>query len=159
MEQAEIKEKFWDAIRRHPTLMLGLAAEAGSARPMTACLDEASHSMWFFSSRQTELVGRLAGAQPAVVTYVGKSHDLWATLSGTLSLDMNRQLIDRFWNRFTAAWFEEGKSDPNLALLRFDAQSLEIWLAERSLLEGVKLMLGADPKKEYADHVAKGSLG
>jgi general stress protein 26 len=158
MEQAEIQEKFWDAIRRHPTLMLGLAAEGGTSRPMTACFEEGSHSMWFFSSRQTELVRRLNGAQAAVVTYVGKGHDFWATLAGTLSLDMDRQRIDRFWNRFIAAWFEGGKEDPNLALLRFDTQNAEIWLAETSLLEGVKLLLGADPKKEYADHVAKVSV-
>src|SRR5579863_2957454 len=158
MKQSDIEQKFWGELRSHPTLMLGLASEAGTARPMTACLEEHAHSMWFFTSRRTELVRRLQDSAAAVVNYAGKGHDIWATLAGTLKIDMDRERIERFWNRFIAAWFPGGKGDPNLVLLRFDPQDGEIWLAETSLLEGVKLMLGADPKKEYADHVAKVSV-
>ncbi|MES0090053.1 pyridoxamine 5'-phosphate oxidase family protein [Mesorhizobium sp. M0030] len=43
-------------------------------------------------------------------------------MQGKLSLDNNRAVIDRLWNRFVAAWFEGGKDDPKLALLRFDPQ-------------------------------------
>ena len=63
--------------------------------------------------------------------------------------------IDRLWNRFVAAWYEGGKDDPKLALLRLDAERAEIWLNESSVFAGAKLLLGIDPKKSYADHVAK----
>ena len=53
-----------------------------------------------------------------------------------------------------AAWFEGGKDDPNLVLLRLDAETAEIWLNESNLLAGVKMLLGADPKKDYQDKVA-----
>ena len=48
--------------------------------------------------------------------------------------------------------------DPNLALLRFDAQHAEIWENASSLLSGVKLLLGVDPKKSYRDKVAQVDL-
>ena len=35
---------------------------------------------------------------------------------------LDRAAIDRLWNRFVAAWFEKGKDDPKLALLRFDPE-------------------------------------
>ena len=66
--------------------------------------------------------------------------------------------IDRFWNRYVAAWLEGGKNDPKLALLRLDAGHAEIWLDESSLLAGIKLLLGADPKEEYKDKVAEVGL-
>lgn len=56
--------------------------------------------------------------------------------------------------------FDEGKNDPSLALMGFDAERREIWLNENSLWAGVKLMLGAgDPKEDYKDKVAKARLG
>ena len=66
--------------------------------------------------------------------------------------------MDRLWNRFIAAWYEGGKDDPNLVLLRFDAESAEIWLDASSLIAGIKMLFGADPKKDYQDKVAKVSL-
>ena len=66
-------------------------------------------------------------------------------------------MIDRLWNRFIAAWFES-KDDPKLALLRFDAGTAEIWPDASSLVAGIKMLLGVDPKEEYKDKVAKVAL-
>ena len=53
------------------------------------------------------------------------------------------------WNPFIAAWFEGGKDDPKVRLLRMDPADAHVWLNEHSLLAGVKLMLGVDPKQAY----------
>ena len=70
-------------------------------------------------------------------------------------VDNDRAVIDRLWNSFIAAWFKDGKSDPKLALLRFDAERAEIWENEFSLVAGIKLLIGIDPKKDYKDKVAE----
>ena len=57
-----------------------------------------------------------------------------------------------------AAWYEGGKDDPKLALLRMDPQQAEIWIDASSLVAGIKMLLGADPKKDYTDKVAKVNL-
>jgi general stress protein 26 len=57
-----------------------------------------------------------------------------------------------------AAWYEGGKTDPNLALLRLDAERAEIWQDASSLVAGIKMLIGADPKKDYRDQVAKVTL-
>ena len=79
----------------------------------------------------------------AVATFASKGHDLFATTHGSLSLDKDRATIDRLWNRFVAAWFEGGKDDPKLALLRLDAD------LARQLARGIKMLLGDDPKEDY----------
>ncbi|WP_287252704.1 pyridoxamine 5'-phosphate oxidase family protein [Mesorhizobium sp.] len=71
-------------------------------------------------------------------------------------IDDDRAVIDRLWNRFVAAWFEEGKEDPKLCLLRFDPADAEIWKDASSIVAGVKLFLGmGDPKADYRDSVAQ----
>ena len=54
-----------------------------------------------------------------------------------------------------AAWYEGGKDDPKLQLLRFETEHAQIWLNENNLFAGVKLLLGRDPKKEYGGKTAE----
>ena len=158
--EAEIEAKFWKALKSDRTVMLGLdGVEKGHARPMTAQFENDRSPIWFFTAKDTGLVQALSAGDRAVATFAAKGHDLFATLHGRLSVDNDRATIDRLWNRFVAAWFEGGKDDPKLALLRLDAEHAEIWLDESSFLAGIKMLLGADPKEDYKDKVAEVELG
>src|SRR5687767_10513034 len=152
----ELEAKFWKALSSDMTMMLGLdGAEDGHTRPMTAQFEADRSTIWFFTAKDNALVQAVnADGGRAIATFASKGHDLFATLHGTLSLDNNRATIDRLWNRFVAAWYEGGKDDPKLALLRLDAEEAEIWLNESSVFAGAKLLLGIDPKKSYKDKVA-----
>ena len=156
----EIEEKFWKALKSDMTLMLGLVGvEEGHAQPMTAQLDgDDRRAIWFFTAKDTDLVQALGARHEAAVYFADKGHDLFAAVQGELAADNDPAMIDRLWNRFVAAWFEGGKDDPKLTLLRFDPASAEIWLNESSLFAGIKLLLGMDPKKEYADSKAEVTL-
>ena len=57
-----------------------------------------------------------------------------------------------------AAWFEGGKDDPKLQLIRLDPDRAQIWVDASSMLAGVKMLLGIDPKEDYKGKVAKVSL-
>jgi len=141
------------------TMMLGLdGVEDGHTRPMTAQLDGQHGPIWFFASYDNALVNELEHGARAIATFASKGHDVFATVHGSLSIDTNRATLERLWNRFVAAWFEGGKDDPKLCLLRLDPESAEIWLDGSSVVAGVKMLLGMDPKKDYRDHVAKVSL-
>ena len=140
-------------------MMVGLdGVEDRHARPMTAQVDGERGPIWFFTAKDTEIVRRLAEGNRAIATLSSKGHDLFATVHGSLHLDNDRRNIDRLWNRFVAAWFEGGKDDPKLALLRLDAEQAEIWLDGSSLVAGIKMLLGVDPKESYRDQVAKVAL-
>lgn len=157
---AELEAKFWNALKSDMTLMLGLdGVKEAHPRPMTAQIEgEKGGPIWFFTAKDTELVQHIGRGGDAIATFASKGHDLFATVHGKLSLDNDRAAIDRLWNRFVAAWFEEGKDDPKLALLRFDAARAEIWLDGSSLVAGIKMLLGFDPKQDYKDNVAEVKL-
>jgi general stress protein 26 len=155
----ELEAKFWKSLGSDMTMMLGLdGVEEGHARPMTAQFEDDRSPIWFFTTKDNALVQALPRGDRAIATFTSKDHDLFASLHGTLSLDGDRATIDRLWNRFVAAWYQQGKDDPKLALLRLDADRAEVWLNDSSLLAGVKLLLGKDPKKEYRDKVAQVKL-
>lgn len=158
--EAEIEARFWKELRSDMTVMLGLPGRI-APRPMTAqftsdAADDSQGPIWFFTSRDTE-IGAAAGArpQPAELTFAAKGHGTFATVAGQITLSNDRAVIDRLWNAFVAAWFEGGRDDPKLALLRFDPADAEIWVDGSSLLAGLRILLGRDPKQDYRDNVAK----
>lgn len=155
----ELEARFWKSLQTDMTMMLGLdGLEDGHARPMTAQLEGARGPIWFFTSKDNALVGKLSRGDRAIATFTSKGHDLYATVHGRLSLDSNPAVIDKLWNRYVAAWFEGGKSDPKLALLRLDPEKAEIWLDASSIIAGIKLLFGVDPKEEFKENVAKVDL-
>jgi len=153
--EVEIERKFWKALRSDMTVMLGLDGKE-SPRPMTAQIDgdEDRGPLWFFTSTDSSLVMGLNGTSPATFSYMSKGHDVFATTHGALTLDNDPAVIERLWNPFVAAWYD-GKDDPKLALLRMDASHAEIWLDGSSILAGIKMIFGQDPKRDYKDMVAK----
>ncbi|MBC7506879.1 MAG: pyridoxamine 5'-phosphate oxidase family protein [Sandarakinorhabdus sp.] len=156
----DLQAKFWKALHSDRTMMLGLdGVENAHPRPMTAQAEGDHGPIWFFSSTESSLVENLDNGHHAVATLVDKGHDVFATVHGSLSLDSDPATIDRLWNPFVAAWYEGGKTDPKLRLLRLDPESAEVWLNESSIFAGLKMLLGADPKADYKDKVATISLG
>lgn len=157
----EIRAKFWKALRSDMTVMLGLEGSwAEPARPMTAQMeDKDDHGpVWFFTAKSTQLAEALTATNPAFFTFASKGHDVFATVHGSLTPDTDRATIERLWSPFVAAWYEHGKDDPDLLLLRFDPQRAEIWLNGNSLVAGLKMLLGSDPKRDYQDHKTEGPL-
>lgn len=150
----KLEEKFWKALSSDRTVMLGInGVEDGHSRPMTAMAEDDKGPIWFFTSKENGIVRNLAQNRRAVAAFSAKDHDLFASIHGNLAIDTDRAVVDRLWNPFISAWYE-GKDDPKLVLLRFDAEHAEVWLNESSMLAGVKMLFGNDPKEDYKDKVA-----
>jgi len=156
----ELERSFWKTLKSDRTVMLGLAAaEDGHAQPMTALIEgDEGGPIWFFTSRDNDLVAALGGiGAQASLQLVGKGHDVFATAHGTLREQTDPAIVERLWNPFIAAWYR-GKDDPKLVLLRLDPVHAQVWLNENSLWAGVKLLLGVDPKQDYADKTGEVGL-
>lgn len=149
----ELETRLWKALGKDRTVMLGATGVA--PRPMTVLAEDHRAPLWFFTASDTELAQSLKGSRghAATATFASKDHDLFATISGHVVIDTDPAVIERLWNPFIAAWYEKGKDDPKLRLLRMDAGDAHVWLNDSSLLAGVKLLLGVDPKTSYRDKV------
>ena len=155
----ELQQKFWKALKSDRTMMLGLVGvEESHTRPMTAQVEGDHGPIFFFTSTESSLVENLGENSRAVAAFAAKGHDLFASVHGSVAVHNDRATIDRLWNTFVAAWYEHGKDDPKLVLLRFDADRAEIWLNGSSILAGIKVLIGVDPKADYKKDVADVTL-
>lgn len=155
----ELEAALWKGLDSDRTVMLGINGHTEHMRPMTAQRDGEGRQLWFFTVADNGLAEAVATTSArAQACYVGKGHDLFACIDGNLHLDTTRAMIDRLWNPIVASWYEGGKDDPRLRLLRFDPEHAYIWEDASSLLAGVKRLLGIDPTQSYEDKSAKVEL-
>ena len=151
----EIKEEFWETVADSPFMMIGLSGDQHHQIPMTAQLDkEANSAVWFFTSKDN----RLAKGGNAMAQYVGKGHEMFACINGTLTEEMDKSRIDDLWNNAVSAWYDKGKEDPSLLLLRFDLADAEIWEADPGVKGIFKLVTGMKMKGDEMGGHAKVSL-
>lgn len=148
----ELEKKFWSEIEKSPFVMLGFNNAGDSqTRPMTAKID--GRRIWFFGSKSDDLVGRVRTAAPATAAFVSKGHDFFAAIDGRLVPENDPATIDRLWEPTVAAWYEKGRDDPDIALVRFETDKADVWEASGgSLLKAAyHRITGGDPVKEVAD--------
>ncbi|PWJ22362.1 pyridoxamine 5'-phosphate oxidase family protein [Jannaschia seohaensis] len=149
MTPQELEQKFWSHLESDRTVFL--ATEGAKPRPMHAAFEGKAAPIWFFTSYDTELGEVLKqGPREATMTFAAKGHDFWASASGQLTLDNDKAVIDRLWSPFVAAWYD-GKTDPKLALARYDIREAHLWEDGSSLVAGIQSLLGRDPKESAED--------
>lgn len=146
----DIKEQFWKALADSPVVMVGLTGSRDHHLPMHAMLDEhARGAFWFFTVRDN----RIAAGGAAMAHFASRKHDLFACIAGTLTQEHDRAVLDRLWNNAVAAWYDGGKDDPRLLLLRFDLQDAEIWTAAVGIVGAFKMATGLSMKpSNVGDH-------
>ncbi|MDN5762766.1 MAG: pyridoxamine 5'-phosphate oxidase family protein [Microlunatus sp.] len=95
------------------------------SRPLAVQDREFDGDLYFFTadpSSKTDQVG-----DDSHVNVSLQSGDGYLSIAGTASVTRDQGLIDELWNKAAAAWFENGREDPAVALLKVHADSAEFW--------------------------------
>ena len=148
-DQDAIKQDMWRAMAASPFVMIGLEGDHAHSAPMTAQLDpDADGKFWFYTMKDN----RIAKGGQAMAQFVSKGHDLFACIAGTLTAETDPAIIDKYWSSDVAAWYDGGRDDPNLLMLRFELSDAEIWESDASLTGLFKRLTG---QKIEGDEVGK----
>ena len=162
-DDREIEEKFWEALKRSPFIMLGIdGARDGATQPMTVNFEDEDREtgvLWIFTAKDHDFTRAMGQSNRAIGSYSGKGHDLFASLRGTLEIHNDSATIERLWSPMVAEWYE-GKDDPKLALVRFDVEDAKIWLSdvEGFLKPAFNKLFGRKPEAGMKEKVAEVSL-
>jgi general stress protein 26 len=146
----DTRETFWKAFADSPYIMMRLEDSSEHAEPMTAQLDrDAHHAIWFFMKRDN----RIAAGGPANGQVLTKGHDVFASISGVLVEEADPAIREKQWNNVVEAWFPDGKTDPDVLMLRFDINDSEVWISDMSLKGKLKMFTGNPiSPRESGDH-------
>jgi general stress protein 26 len=149
-----------DVLERHRVGMLGLVGSDRHMQPMTHFVDRNRVTLWFITSSETDLARDVESAGGAtgsrahhcMMTPDGEFH---ACLAGRLDLVDDPAKLDELWSPVTAAWFEEGRSDPHIRLLRLSLDEAAVWTSTASALHFGIEIARANLQREHRPDVGE----
>ncbi len=124
----------WKELDKLHAGMLGVEGSGQHLQPMAHHADRENRRLWFLTKRDTDLVQALHPGARAHFAIVAKAQDFHACMSGALSVQDDRERLDKIWSAVSAAWFEGGKEDPDLVMLALDLSSAAIWASTANTL-------------------------
>lgn len=107
------------------------------SRPMTLQKDpdddqEVGRHLWFFMSRTSEAVMELSRSSSVNVAFADTGEDTYVSVSGHARVVEDLALKERLWSKMNEAWFPQGATDPDLALVRVEIEQAEFWDVKES---------------------------
>jgi general stress protein 26 len=141
-------QKLWDFIKdikfgmfthRHANGMM-------HSQPLTTVnksMDEGKQ-LYFFVSRTSDVVRQLQQDDNVNVSYTSTSDDRYVSVSGKAMIldDMDKK--EALWSPMAKAWFPEGPTDPDLALVQVLMDHAEYWdIKESKMVQAAKMVTAA----------------
>jgi general stress protein 26 len=99
------------------------------SRPLALVDEEFDGTLWFFTldpSPKTDEVRHHSQVNVAVSDDKG-----YLSLSGDASVVRDAERVDALWNPFAEAWFDGGRANEHLALLRVNVETAEYWSTDK----------------------------
>ncbi|KGJ18588.1 pyridoxamine 5'-phosphate oxidase family protein [Paracoccus sanguinis] len=127
------RETFWKRLDDVNAGMLGCDPDWRLV-PMSHYADPDEDALWFITAEGTDLAEAVSGeAKKAVHVVSSQGGKLYARIEGELSLSDDREKLDEIWNAVASSWFEDGKQDDDVRLLRLSLSAAEVWSTDGGL--------------------------
>ena len=127
------------------------------SRPLGMQDREFDGDLWFFTQDPSPKVDDIVGNQNVNVAF--ESSDGWVSIAGSAEISRDPAMIDELWNKYAEAWFEGGRQDPTVALVKVTAHSAEYWAIDEpkpvQLLKVAKALVTGDTPDVGESHTVQ----
>ncbi len=89
-----------------------------TARPMSANEVDDEGNIWFISNARSNKNFEIKKDDKVQLFFSKISDSQYLSVFGTASIYTNQQIIDEHWEPIAKAWFEEGKEDPDVTVIK-----------------------------------------
>jgi general stress protein 26 len=158
LEHQQAYAELWKKIRPIKFAMLTCRDASGdlTSRPMTTIQDDFAGALWFFTSKSAPVIAAHDRDGAVNLAYAEPKDDLYVSLAGTASIDLDRERRASLWNVMVKAWFPGGIDDPDLVLLRVDVHTAEYWDVKESkavqMFKLTRAILAGERPQKLGEH-------
>ncbi|HEX6334945.1 MAG TPA: pyridoxamine 5'-phosphate oxidase family protein [Flavisolibacter sp.] len=127
-------------------------------RPMATIEVEDDGTLWFFTDIRSIKVEEVTMDNSVHLVYAHPGKESYLDVWGRASVVTDRSEIEKKWVPIVKAWFPNGSSDPNLALLKVTPNRVYYWDAETGkMIQFIKIAAAVVTGKQLAEG-AEGKL-
>ena len=96
-------------------------------RPMATLEVDEDGNLWFMSSRESNKNDEIKSDDLVQLIYAKGGDSEFLSLSGKAYIEKDQQRIDELWNVYAKAWFQGGKDDPNITVIKVIPEEAYYW--------------------------------
>ncbi len=98
-----------------------------AARPMSLREVDRDGSLWFISGAGTHKNMEIEKDNRVQLFFSKMSDNHYLSVYGTATIFRDRNKIEEIWTPIAKAWFEEGKDDPDVTVIRVQPHDAYYW--------------------------------
>lgn len=136
---ADLKETFWNNMGKVRVVLLG--AGGGTPVPMAPIARQEDGAIWFITSVEHDTFKAARTGSESKIYVADSSGHLYGTITGHLEASDDTDKLDDVWSPMAAAWFEKGREDDAVRLMKYVPREAEIWVNDgtaKYLFETIK---------------------
>lgn len=97
------------------------------AVPMSRQEVDDQGNLWFLFSSQSETYKNLQKNNHISVLYSDIDNYNFLSINGIAELSQDKDRIEKYWSKMVEAWFEKGKEDPTIRILKVIPSEAHYW--------------------------------
>lgn len=97
------------------------------AVPMSRQEVDDDGNIWYLFSAESETYKNLQGDNKISVLFSHVGDYNFLSINGIAEISKDKERIEKYWNKFVEAWFEKGKEDPNIRILKVKVEDAHYW--------------------------------
>ncbi len=129
------EQALWDQLADARDVLLGAEGGGSHLQPMAPQADPLRKTVWFYTSKKTDLAAAALNSPVAKLCLVSRERDFHASVDGVLSTEHDPAIIEQFWSPVVAAWYPAGQEDPDLTMLAFKPTGAGLWASTDSAVK------------------------
>lgn len=102
-------------------------SEYPHAVPMSRQEVDEEGNIWFLFSSESETNRNLQQNNKVSLLYAHVGDYNFLSINGVGEISQDRARIDKYWNKMIGAWFEKGREDPHIRVLKVIPEEAHYW--------------------------------
>lgn len=152
-------DRLWRLMADHPTcMMITHSQEDGlHARPMTAIFERERNRILFYTHLSSGKSTELAHDGDVMLSFADPEVSEFVSVTGTAALTTDPDLIQAHWSSFVVAWFPDGATGADVAMIVVTPARGEYWDGPSSqIVSAIKMLVASatDSAPDMGDHAA-----
>lgn len=99
--------------------------------------------IWFIGDKTSEAVANIKNSKQVNLSYVSQQDKDYVSINGVAELVEDKDKLDELWSPVYNAFYEHGKEDPDVQLIKIVPNGVEYWISGNSVLNAVKMAAAA----------------
>ncbi|WP_201526381.1 pyridoxamine 5'-phosphate oxidase family protein [Psychrobacter frigidicola] len=151
-------DKIQEVIKDVKFAMMSTVNKKGDihAWPMTTTETSlGTKEIWFIGDKTSDVVKDIQDNKKVGLSYATQDAKNYVSISGDAELSTDKDKLDELWSAMDSAFFEEGKDDKDVQLIKVVPHGLECWISGSSTVNIFKMAAAAVQEGKTAEDIGE----